>query len=375
MIFAGKCRKIFYFLVGVQTRRYNMSLRYGTFQRDRNPTAGRHTDSHSDRHSDRHSDNHSSNDNNNGNPDDDIPDASCCCVGTTLAIMLLGSLILMALSWTTVPYWGIALQRHRMSGTWDYQHIFQPGLIYHSWKMYLVSFDRTEQCSGFLETEGDPVLVYAENGLVFKLNINYCWILQEDALGELTATYGLSFQDRITKIAAATIRDVAGQFNSTEYIRKRNTITKTIAKSLNANLSSYYVYIDEGKVALEQIDFPSALKQVNLLSVLTGINNSLQENLQQVAVIQAQTEVLVIKTLTDANFTRAQAEIEGNLSIAEAEIRGSQFVIEAQALGIQYVMNLLSFNKEETTMFIRLLALSESHVKMISGDIPLVNVL
>ena len=132
--------------------------------------------------------------------------------------------------------------------------------------------------------------------------------------------------------------------------------------------------ISPGKVALEQIHFPDPLVNVNLQAVLTQINNSVQMNLQQVAIITAQTSVLVTEVLTHANYTRARAEIQGNYTVKQATIQSNRFSLNAQTTAFSLAASRLQLNESEMTQFVRLWALRHTDSLMTYGSFnPLVN--
>ena len=105
--------------------------------------------------------------------------ASSCC--GCLAMLL--PLVLLLMSLSSVPYYQIALKQNRFSKTWNYEQTIDTSFYAHSPAYKLVFFGRSQQCSGFLESEGDPVVFYAEQGLPFRLNLYWCWTLIPGELG------------------------------------------------------------------------------------------------------------------------------------------------------------------------------------------------
>lgn len=296
------------------------------------------------------------------------------CIITSLALVL--TFVLVLASYHTVDFNQVALVKRRVTGVVEYNNMLNSGFHYLPLTKSTVGFAATQQRVAFLQSDNDALIVFSEQGLEFDFNIEFYYKLEPDGLGYMYRTYGSVYDDRINKISQACLKDQATNYTSNQFIRSREQIQRDFAVQLEQQLqSTMNITIDADLVVLLEIHFPDSLVAKNRESTIEIQNNTLQLNQQAVDIIKAQTASMVTSILAMANFTIANAEIQGNQTIAEATAVATMIQLNANADGLNMAIQALNLTPEETEALLAANALRKSSTaRLLYGDFtPLIS--
>jgi len=256
-------------------------------------------------------------------------------------------LILTLVSYHRIWYYEIALVR-RVTGTVEYDHLLTQGRRYLVLGKTPIRFPATQQRVSFLEVEKDPLVVFSEQGLEFDFNLAFCYKIIPERVGDLYATYGTVYDDRIKTVSLSLLKDQATKYTSDQFIRDRDTITRDFAMILKRELEKTIpIQISLDLVALLAINFPLTLIRKNMEATLEIQNNILEQNQQAVDIIRADTNLQVAALSAQTNYTITKAEIDGNYTIAHARADAIGIERNADAQGLFYAVQTLNLTSEE----------------------------
>jgi regulator of protease activity HflC (stomatin/prohibitin superfamily) len=279
------------------------------------------------------------------------------CIGLFLLIVLL------PLSFGYITYSEVGMMRD-IYGTTNTQTILTRGRHYiHPGLQELVKFDATYQQVSFLESNGQSLSVYANNGLQFSVDATFYYKINPETLSQTYTQYNLGYPSQVQNIAPSIIKNSAPTFTVLEYANNRVAVQNYIGEALAQVLANeVYVTANPTFFTITNVFYPNTTLQANLDSALSIQQNALSQSQQTLQLIVQQTSVDVEQILVQANITLAKAEADANVIVQNSLSQAQAIVLSANGLGIQYASSLLGLSNEDgsLTEFVQLVAMQQA---------------
>jgi len=210
-----------------------------------------------------------------------------------------------------------------------------------------------------LKLEGsDGVTCLTKDGLSLDLEVTFQYRLRQDELVTMISTLDADYQNVITLVAMAAIRDSCGNFSSVEFYYNRGAVQDDMNSRVVTRLDN--IYCDGGLLQLVNVEFADDFSNA-VQSTQAAIQDVTQaQNERQQLLVEAQTEVLQSLQYADITITNANAEAEVILANAEAEAMSINATLDAQLEVYQSISFTLGLSGEALINYIAIQTLSNS---------------
>lgn len=282
-------------------------------------------------------------------------------VSTILMIVFISVL---ASSFHYVEYDEYALRQHKY-GEVELDHVYTQGRYVFSPIYKFVYLSSTFQSIDILSA------IFSNLGLEFDIHIVVYYRLPKENLGEIYHKFSLNYDDRITNIIKTTVKDIATAYTVDDYVINREMVENVFSERVHEQLKEAIgVDIPGLYFRLLDVTFPHSVINSSLTSAIELQNNQIQNYLQEVALIEAQTNLLVNGINLQTNYTLSSANIDASQIISNSMAESNKMITTARANGIQTVLSMLNItNQTIQTEFIRLMSILDgSSPKIVSID-------
>lgn len=287
--------------------------------------------------------------------------ACAICLCLVLTIVFLSTFIP---SFHYVEYDEYALKQHKY-GDVELGHVYTQGRYVFSPIYKFVKLPSTFQSIDITSA------IFSNLGLEFDIHIAVYYQLPKERLGEIYHKFSLKYEDRITNIIKTTVKDIAPNYDVNDYVINRESVESTFSQRVHEYLKST-VGVDIPVLYFRILDirFPESVVTSSLTSAIELQNNQIEGYIQEVAVIDADTNNMVATINIQTDFTLRSATIEANQIVSNSQSEADGILTSARGLGIQSVLSLLNITTPaQQNEFIKLVSILDANQpKILSGD-------
>lgn len=283
---------------------------------------------------------------------------------TISVIFIIVFISVLATSFHYVEYNEYALRQHKY-GEVELNHVYTQGRYVFSPIYKFVTLSSTFQSIDI------TLAIFSSLGLEFDIHIVVYYRLPKENLGEIYHKFSLNYDDRITNIIKTTVKDIATTYTVDDYVVNREIVENAFSDQVHKQLKETIgVDIPGLYFRLLDITFPHSVINSSLTSAIELQNNQIQNYLQEVALIEVQTNLLVNEINLQTNYTLTSANIDASQIIANSISEANKIILTARADGIQVVLSMLNITDQTIqTEFIKLMSILDgSSPKIVSID-------
>ena len=201
----------------------------------------------------------------------------------------------------------------------------------------MVVFPATYQRESFVSES------FATNGLEFDIHVAFEWRLPKDNVGKIYDEFSTNYPARVLSNAKRLVKNVASTFTVENYLSNRTYVENTIAAALEIDLlNTVYVDAPAFYFKITRIEFPTSLIDTSLATAKSLQQNEVEIFLQNIDVINADTNAL--KAAIDAQAVQAVefANNEAGLILVTSKAQAEQILLVTRSNGIEEVCSNLN---------------------------------
>jgi len=280
-----------------------------------------------------------------------------------IIVVAVTGISLTAVSFESVDYNEYGLLQNTLTREIE-ETVYEAGFYYTGLFASFIKFDNTWQTIEFSpsdDADDIPVVASTNDGFQIVIDTSFQFRVQKDLLLSLYSAHGLNYRAFYIQEARSSIRNVAAQFNASEFYTNRLTIDDAFRADLNNKSALFMAQI--GEFQLRQVDLPTNIDTALQEIFLAQLQLEIADLAQQEAVINAQTAIIQAYAL--ANTTIIEAE-----SLATA----LNITLTAEGAALFEVANQTGFNTTELLMYLWIKAVEghdSSHL-ISPGDTPFI---
>jgi regulator of protease activity HflC (stomatin/prohibitin superfamily) len=245
---------------------------------------------------------------------------------TIIGLLLL--VILLPLSFTYVEYDEYAFKKSTVDNKVDTGKTYKTGRYFWGLTRTAVTFPSTYQYITYRERD---VQVFSADGLVFNLDVDIYYKLEEENLPNIFKTYGLLWKDRLIDTIKAALKNKAAEYTVDEYIRNRTQLSGEFLTRLNDDLSKMFIGVKPFKLMLLYFEFPESLRSKFLSTAVQELLNDKALLQQEVELINAETSRLVEEVKANITIINENGHTTADAIIQNAQAQANN--LELNALG------------------------------------------
>lgn len=254
--------------------------------------------------------------------------ALAMCLVCVVAI-LLGALL--PPSYAYVDYDEMALVRSTTSGLVDTTRILEAGRHYVGLLSTLERFPTT------LQHMNDSLLVFAQSGLEFTIDVDLWYRLDPLRLGDLYRKLGRSYVTRVRDTMRTTIKNTATAHTVADFIAARESVVRSMRAALNETFQSMFLDVEPGRFFLHRITFPAATQRQFEQTAVQTVTNAKAILQRNVTLIGDETKRLVAEIEADMEYVNKTTHAFAAARVQEARVTAERFVQEAEGSGIRHM--------------------------------------
>jgi len=231
----------------------------------------------------------------------------------------------------------------------------------------------TEQMVVFPATFNEVSFVsesFADNGLEFNIHISFFYKLPKNNIGKIYDQFSTNYHTRVVSNSKRLVKNEAAQFPVDYYLENRSYIEDTIATALEIDLMDT-VYVDAPAFyfKITRIEFPASLIATSLNTAKSLQQNEVEEYLQDIDVINADTNAL--KAAIDANAVQTIefANNEAVRILTTSKAQADRILLITRSNGLEHVC----FNLKITTPSLKMKLVEAFAIKDNTHDPKILN--
>jgi hypothetical protein len=290
---------------------------------------------------------------------------TCTNIWYIITLILICTLVPLSYKYVSYNQYGFIKNRF---GTVDTSKVLTQGRHFYTLNYDLITFPATYQQVVFSDSTTTSLSVFTSDGYQIHLNLIFYYRIPKENLATIYNKYSTNYGAAVINQAKLTIKSLAGSSTSgfniplNQYIINRDSIEKQIAISLHNDLNTTVgVYVPIQYVRLQQITIPSNMIQQFLQTVVQEQDNLIQQNLQQVNQITAETGTLISAINATVNFTITNAYINSDMSVSNAKSEANNIVDTARGIGIANFIKYLNITDTDSiSKLIKLFAIIDN---------------
>jgi hypothetical protein len=266
-------------------------------------------------------------------------------VSSLVCFGLVAIAILVPASLGYVDYYEYALDQSKITRAVDTESVYGPGRYFigltHSFLKYQrdAHFEVLKGLSVFSAGNSDESI-----GLEFKVDVGFTFLLIEDEIGELHKELSKNYRSIIISRAKDAIKNEAVSVTFTQYFQDRKVVEKRFQDAIQkrwAQPPSLHCTLDQFHLGRIQIPPSVAIKQLeaqiqNERNGKEAFTQQAEVEREQTAVevnsINLETEKVLRTARAEANLLRSKARSEADRTRALANINGTQALLEAASI-------------------------------------------
>ena len=266
-----------------------------------------------------------------------VPIAILCLIGLVLI------LVLVPLSFQYVPVnrWG--LQKDTKTNAVNLDTVYSNGQYFWGLGFTTVLFPSTLNTVSLVGTSND-LDVFTDSGQTVSIGVIFRYRLNRTLLGKLYTLFGTNYDQRVSAVAVAAMRNAVTNYSVPDYTTSRANISTTLFNALQTQLqASAFVTIQRQHFSLQYILLPDVVRQqkVNVFEK-TQVQQT-NAYAYQATLYRLATSQLVQAIQNNATLVTSEAGLKASRMVAQANARafqavetetGRQLAAMAAALGV-----------------------------------------
>ena len=266
-----------------------------------------------------------------------IPAIILCLIGLVLI------LVLVPLSFQYVPVnrWG--LQKDTKTNAVNLDTVYSNGQYFWGLGFTTVLFPSTLNTVSLVGTSND-LDVFTDSGQTVSIGVIFRYRLNRTLLGKLYTLFGTNYDQRVSAVAVAAMRNAVTNYSVPDYTTSRSNISTTLFNALQTQLqASAFVTIQRQHFSLQYILLPDVVRQqkVNVFEK-TQVQQT-NAYAYQATLYRLATSQLVQAIQNNATLVTSEAGLKASRMVAQANARafqavetetGRQLAAMAAALGV-----------------------------------------
>ena len=172
--------------------------------------------------------------------------------------------------------------------------------------------------------------------------------------------YGKAYEDRLTSLARAAVRNSAVEFAVDQFLTNRSLVRDRIAENISFALSDMNIDCPTHTVQLNDITFSDEILASHLSSAVR-LEENLKKGYEQTAEeIRAETQKLVGAFEANTTIISRTAEALKDSSIETAEAKYDEIITQARGDGLNLVIEGVGIEAKDKAQFLKLMAILDN---------------
>lgn len=314
----------------------------------------------------------------------ELTDGKKCCIAVVL-VVLIGTIILLASSFSDVHYYEYGFIKSRSTGSVDTSVVYESGRHLVGPDKYFKTFKATAHIVSLRNIE-----IFTRDKLEVTVTVNVQYFLNKEDLPDLHSEYDVFYEEVFKQTAKDAVKGAVTMYSTREFIDLRPEIELKLFTALRKRfagaccdpLCDDKVFLcikgciqprskckksEKGLFStvryfqLGDVKIPSDVQKRYLLTLTRRLDSEKEEFVQETAVVRKNTEMKVKRIENEASEIRKNATAEASYISAKAEADAKFAVEAAHRKGLKTMYSDLSVSDEkEKTSIAYLRSLSQN---------------
>lgn len=289
------------------------------------------------------------------------------CIVILLIITILLTCILVPLHFSYVDYDELAFQKDTLNNDVDESQVYDGGRYGWGITKRPLKFPGVFQRIAY---RGNDLLVFADNGLEFRIEGDLWYHLNETNLSDIYGDMQRNYEPQFRDAAKSAIKNTATQFSAEDFFQNRELVSKTMLININTALRPLHMQIYSYKFILLQVGFPDITRNKFLQTAVQELENDRAILDRDVQLIETETQRQVALVEANITITVQRASAQAEVIIKSAEFQAFKINQNAIGEGLGILLNELNVTDSNSQQeLFNLLGIRDNptHVKLISG--------
>mmetsp|Transcript_7060 Transcript_7060/g.10384 ORF Transcript_7060/g.10384 Transcript_7060/m.10384 type:complete len:328 (+) Transcript_7060:27-1010(+) len=274
----------------------------------------------------------------------------CCCAIAIVALIVAFAVVIAGVNYVNYDQYGV---NYNIYTQYIEQTVYEPGRYYTGVGYKFLHFPKMYQTIEFSNAEdatGTSLKSRTFDGLSITLEVSYQYRLNKDNVFKVFDIFATNFEPVYIKISRDVVRDVASNYNATQFFDERRRISQDMLSSLNTRLGE--VHAEVGYFQLRSIDLVDAYEQAIEEKEIVRQEILKAQFERQSKLVAAETEVLVASKEAQVVIISANADAQATIINAEGQANATKTLVEAETGSYSTLKSSLSFNTTELLSYI-----------------------
>lgn len=200
--------------------------------------------------------------------------------------------------------------------------------------------------------DGPVVTVFTKGGQSAKLEVSFQYRLMLSNLIPLYSKYEQNYHSALVTTASTAIREIATQYNTTEYFVDRQAITAVMHQAVNVRLQEYFAVVEHFQ--LRNIDIPRETEAtiLNKLTKAQGVREAAA--IQTGTLVRERTDLEVSRYTEEAKIEQAKAAKGASIITNQANADAISIAINATSNAYKMLKDSLEFTNDQLIRYLYL---------------------